>query len=55
MSDKKTLIHLTEQDNKLKQQIKNLEKRFQTFTKYNKRQLEKLEKKIEKLEKNKIK
>ena len=48
---KKNLIHLTEQDAKLKQQIKDLEKRFITFTKFNKRTIKKLEKRIAKLEK----
>ena len=53
MSDnsfKKTLIHLTEQDVKIKKSIKDLEKRFNEFTKFNKRIINKLEKKIIKLE-----
>ena len=53
MSDKsfkKTLIHLTEQDIKIKKSIKDLEKRFNEFTKFNKRIINKLEKKIIKLE-----
>jgi len=43
---KKTLIFLTEQNDKNKNKIKDLEKRFTTFTQFNKRIIEKLEKKI---------
>ena len=50
-SQKKMLIHLTKQDAKNKIEIKSLEKRFTTFTKFNKKNIEILHKKIDKLEK----
>ena len=48
--EQKILIHTSKENNKIKTQIKKLEKRFETFTKFNKRTIERLEKKIKKLE-----
>ena len=56
MSDKieqKILTHISKENHKLKKEIKMLEKRFETFTKFNKRAIERLEKKIKKLENKK--
>ena len=58
--EEKILIHTSKENKKIKTQIKKLEKkltnfetRFEDFTKFNKRRIDKLEKKIKKLEKKK--